>query len=301
MNNFEGIVPAMITIWDEEEEFDEKRTREHVKWLIEKGVHGLAPCGSTGENISMSMKTQKEVIKTVVDEVDGQIPVYPGTGRYSTKLTIELSKYAESVGADGVMVILPYYMEPYKESVKNHYRILSEQIDIPIMVYNNPWFTGYEFDHFEMQELVNDNIVSAVKAAHGDPNRVFELKNQCGDQLKVLYGHDYAAYEAFCNGADGWLSGLPNVCPGLCVKMYQASVNEKNFDKAKKLATKIRPLVDFLLYEKTKETPPRPHFLEFFKESLRLRGRDVGEPRRPLGHLDPERSKKLKQIIDDLF
>ena len=172
--------------------------------------------GSTGENIAMNMEEQREIIAHVGDYLQGQVPLVCGTGRYDTLNTIKMSQFAQEHGADCVMVILPFYLNPHKKAVMQHFRDLRAALDIDIMVYNNPWFAGYELTVQEVKELVDDGTIQAIKAAHGDPNRVHELKFHCGDTLNVFYGHDYCAMEGLLCGADGWLSGFPGILPKQC-------------------------------------------------------------------------------------
>lgn len=290
-----GIMPAALTIWNEDESFDEKGMEAYVGWLLDNGAHSISACGSTGENIAMELEEQKRIIEVVVKTVAGQVPVYVGTGRYTTGATIELSKHAEAVGADGVMVILPYYLKPYKEAAMNHYRALAGEINIPIMVYNNPWFAGYELNAKDVKQLVDEGVVNSIKSAHGDPARVHELKFECGDKLKVFYGHDYAGFEGIAAGADGWLSGILSALPGPCRQIYDAVAVEQNLEKGRAVMNRLMPFINYLTYEKTND---RPHWLEIFKAAVNMQGIYAGKPRRPLGKLDKENIGRLGKVLE---
>ena len=135
---FRGIYPPMITAFKPNEDVDLEATREHVEFLIEGGAHGIIVCGSTGEFFNMTIEERKRVISAVVDQVNGRVPVIAGTADCSTRVVIELSKYAEDVGADGVLIVPPYYYKPNEREIYEHYRLIAEKIDIPIMLYNNP-------------------------------------------------------------------------------------------------------------------------------------------------------------------
>ena len=297
MSKIKGIIPAMITVFDDSEAIDEKGIRSHVNFLIENGVHGIAPVGSTGEFIAMTLEERKRVAEIVVDEARGRVPVYPGTGHYTTKLTIELSQHAQKLGAAGVMVILPYYMQPPKAEVMAHFRELARNISIPIIIYNNPWFAGFELSSWDIAQLVDEGVVASIKAAHGDPDRIHDLKFLCGDKLTALYGHDYCALEAFLAGADGWLSGVLNVFPRLCRDLYDAAVEEKNVDKARMLLRKMLPFIHFVMYNKQDRYP---HWLSVFKTALNLMGRRVGSPRKPITLLRGAEEQKLKAILSNM-
>jgi 4-hydroxy-tetrahydrodipicolinate synthase len=262
-------------------------------------VHGLAPTGSTGEAIAMTTRERTRVVEITVDQAAGRIPVYAGTGHYSTDITIRLSREAISAGAESVMVILPYYYSPPVESAMNHLRKVAEAIDRPIMLYNNPWFAGFELLPAEVKELVDEGVVNSLKAAHGDPMRVNYLKYICGNKLSVLYGHDYAPMEGFFAGADGWLSGLPNVLPGLSVALYRSVVEEKDVDAARRIWQCIVPFTYYFMYER-KGTPQKPHWLSVFKEALNLMGHHVGQPRLPAEPLTEPEQAQLREVLSKL-
>jgi 4-hydroxy-tetrahydrodipicolinate synthase len=292
-----GIMPACLTLWKEDESFNKEAQLKYWQWLIDNGADSLSVCGSTGENMAMSMEEQKEIIKCAVDFAAGRFPVYAGTGRYSTNQTIDLSKYAEEVGADGVMVINPYYFMPSKRVVMNHFRELRKHISIDILVYNNPWFAGYELTAREVKTLIDEGVVGSVKSAHGDSNRCADIKFECGDKCVVMYGHDYEPMQGLFAGADGWLSGLPAAFPKFCRALYNACVVDKNVDKARAIWSKIVPFMNYYYTYKTND----PHWLEIFKYVVKCQGvEEVGVPRKPLGEVLPEEKKKIDQLLKPL-
>ena len=228
-----GVMPAVMTMWNADESYNEKETLRYVQWVLDKGAHSISCVGSTGDNISMSTREQKYIMESIIKSVDHKVPVYPGTGRYSTAQTIELSQYAQKCGAEGVLVIMPYYLQPHKRAVVNHFRKLREAIDIDIILYNNPRFCGYEMTPVEIKAMVDEGLINGFKAAHGDANRIHELKYHCGDKLTVMYGHDYAPMEGFFAKADGWLSGMPAIFPKFARTLFDICTIEKDIDKAK--------------------------------------------------------------------
>ena len=298
MNKVAGLMPACMTIWNDDQSYSKPKMEKYLRWLIDNGAQNLSICGSTGENIAMNMDDQKEIIAHVLSFIDGEVPVYCGTGLYPTLHTVGLSKFAEEHGASGVMVILPYYLAPHKKAVLNHFRELHQNIDIPIMVYNNPWFTGYELTPTEVKTLFDEGVVSSIKAAHGDANRVHELKFHCGDDLSVFYGHDYAAMEGLLAGADGWLSGFPAILPRPCRDLMDICLIEKDVDKARAQQKKMQPYIDYFFYDKEAGVP---HWQEVCKYTLTAQGLDVGLPRRPLGDLDDANKKKIDKLLADLL
>lgn len=290
-------MPASVTMWKEDGSFNAKAQEKYWGWLLDNGATGLSVCGSTGENMAMEMDEQKEIIKRACDFVGGKVPMYAGTGKYSTAATIELSKYAETCGADGVMVINPYYFTPHKRAVMEHFREVHRNINVDILIYNNPWFAGYEFSAREIKELVDEGVIGSVKAAHGDSDRVHNLKYECGDKLVVMYGHDYEPMQALFAGADGWLSGLPAAFPKFCSKLYEVCAIEKNVDKGREIWSHMIPFMNYFYTYKTND----PHWLEIFKYVLECQGIEgVGTARKPLGEVSQEEKKKIEKTLEPL-
>lgn len=295
-----GIIPAMVTVFNQDGSLDEKGTRDYAEWLIQQGVHGLAPTGSTGEAVAMSEEERNRVVEITVEQANGRVPVYAGTGHYSTDATIRQSKAAVAAGADTVMVILPYYYMPPTDDALIHLKKVSDAIGRPILLYNNPWFAGFELSPVQVKKLVDDGIVNSIKAAHGDPMRVNYLKYVCGDSLSVLYGHDYAPMEGFVGGADGWLSGLPNVIPDLAVKLFEAVYEKKDLVAAREVWQRIVPFAYYFMYERP-GSPQKPHWLSVFKEALTLRGLKVGYPRLPAQPLNDQERAVLRDALKKVY
>ncbi len=291
-----GVISPILTLFKEDGSINERGTRDHVNFLIENGVHAIAPGGSTGEFIALTWEERKRLIELVIDEVNGRVPVYAGTGHYSTDLAIRLSQFAQGKGASGVMVIGPYYLNPPKEDALNHYRALRKAIDIPIILYNNVWFAGYDFYPWEVEDLVEEDVLHGIKCAHGDPWKVHTLKHQCGDKLTVYYGHDVNGLEALLVGADGWLTGMVNLIPKQCVELYN-SASAGRVEEAKTLWDKMIPLVNFICVNRKDNYP---HFVQIFKDGLNILGRNVGAPRKPLTPLKEPEWAHLKKLLLDL-
>ncbi|MDR1622972.1 MAG: dihydrodipicolinate synthase family protein [Synergistaceae bacterium] len=298
MKHASGLMPACMTIWNEDQSYSKPKMEKYLRWLIEQGAQNLSICGSTGENIAMNPDEQKEIIAHVLNFIDGEVPIYCGTGFYATKATIEMSRFAQEHGAAGVMVILPFYLNPHKKAVLNHFRELRANLEIPVMVYNNPWFAGYELTPLEVKTLLDEGAINAIKAAHGDANRVHELRFHCGDALDIFYGHDYAAMEGMLAGADGWLSGFPAVLPKACRTLMDICIVEKNVDKARAQQSKMQPYIDYFFYDKENGVP---HWQEICKYTLTAQGLDVGLPRHPLGELDADNKKKVDKLLAELL
>lgn len=296
VNLVKGVVPPMITVFNEDESISERGTRDHVNFLIQNGVHGISPGGSTGEMIALTIAEREQLIEMVIDEAKGKVPLYPGTMHYSTELTIRLSRFAESKGAEGVLVITPYYLNPPKHDAMNYFRDLRQAINIPIILYDNVWFSGYEFSAWDVAQLVEEGVLQGIKCAHGDPWKVHTLKYVCGDKLVVYYGHDVNGLEALLCGADGWLTGGINIAPRYFVDLYEAAANGR-LEEARNLWYRMIPLINFICVDRSENYP---HFVQIFKDGLNMQGRNVGKPRKPLTPLKEAEKTKLRKILADM-
>jgi 4-hydroxy-tetrahydrodipicolinate synthase len=165
-------------------------------------------------------------------------------------------------------------------------------------LYNNPNFAGYELSTPEVKQLVDEGVIQAVKAAHGDPERVSDLKFTCGDVLTVFYGHDYAAFQGYAAGADGWLSGFPAAFPKQCRQLQDAIVVDGDLKKARRIWEKFIPFVDFFM---DPEVNQRAHWLEMLKWAVTVQGVDIGVPRRPLGPLDEAIRDRMQAPLEVLL
>lgn len=293
-----GVMPAAMTFWNADESYNQKETERYLRWLMDKGAQSLSITGSTGENISMRLEEQKQIIDSMLRFIDHEVPVYAGTGRYTTAETIELSLAAKKSGAEGVLVIMPYYLIPHKRAVMQHYRDLRKAVgeELEVCLYNNPRFCGYEMNALEVKQMFDEGSINAIKAAHGDAERVHSLRFHCGDDLTIFYGHDYAPMEGFFAKADGWLSGMPAVLPKFCRTLFDICTVEKDVDKANAYWMKVMPFIDYFITYSNND----PHWHEVFKYVLACQGFDAGLPRRPLGDLDAAEKKKIDALLADM-
>jgi 4-hydroxy-tetrahydrodipicolinate synthase len=261
--------------------------RENVRFQIENGVHGLVPLGTTGESPTIKEEERKLIIKTVVDEVNGKIPVIVGTGTYSTEEAIRLSKEAQDLGADGLLVVAPYYNKPTQEGLYLHFKAISEAVDIPIIVYNIPGRTGV---NVEVQTLVRlsqfDNIV-AVKEASGNLAQVMDIIEALGDRITVLSGDDNFTLPIIALGGKGVISVISNLLPKPMVEFVEAAL-KGDFKKAKELHYHLLPLFKAAFIE----TNPIP-----IKTMMNLVGMKAGPCRLPLCNMQPHNLEKVKKIL----
>lgn len=292
---FKGIFPAMFTVWDEGDNYNPEASETYVDWLIANGVEGLAVTGSTGEMTAMPIDVQKEVIEHVVRYAAGKVPVLASVGKYDTDETLELAATAKDAGADGLMVILPYYYKPYKAAAVRHLKEVSEAIGLPITLYNNPNFSGYELTPREVAALYAEGTISSIKSAHGDASRIADLKALC--DISTFYGHDYGPFGAFACGADGWLSGFPAAFPKQCRALQDAVRDRKDLAEGSRIWKHFYPIVEMFM---DPAVNAEVHWLEMLKFAVEYQGVPVGKPRRPLQQLDPAYQRKMVPLIDEL-
>ncbi|MEM2904572.1 MAG: dihydrodipicolinate synthase family protein [Candidatus Bathyarchaeia archaeon] len=290
-------MPPSITVFKENEDLDEEATRAHIRFLLENGAHGICTTGTTGECAALSDEERRRVIEIIVDEVNGKAPVYAGTGHDSTRLTIELSRYAEDVGADGLLVISPYYRLPTEREIFAHFEKLSSAVNLPIMLYQNPWVTKVDIKPWQVAALFERGYISSVKEAHGDAGRVHDILSLTNGKCRVLYGHDVDAFEAFCVGAEGWIAGGNNLIPKQCRELYDLIVEKREIEKARALWYKLLPLIQLLSYTRTGE---RSNWQAMLKEGLEMRGRRAGRTRMPVLPLPDAERERLRSILGDL-
>jgi len=288
-------VPMITPFKPDDESIYEEGLRNYVEFLISNGVDGLIPSGSSGEFISMETDEQKRVNEIVCDAAKKRVKVFCGTAAYSTRKTIELSKHAEECGADGVMVVTPWYLTPNEDELYRHYAELRNAISIPVMIYHNPYYSGVLMTDNFIAKLYKDGLIDAIKERQADVFRIQNLRYLTDKNFAIFYGYDVSEVEAFVMGADGWVSGLGNLFPAENKKIVTL-MNERKISEAIEWhMTKIRPYLELFLNptEKGYGTP----WMSYLKEGLALRGIDVGVPRKPVLPLEPPEKEKLKKLL----
>lgn len=238
--NLQGVIPAVVTPFDKHEEFDEQAFRNLINWLIEKGITGIVPCGTTGEFSLMSQQERAKVIEVCVDEVNGRIPVIAGTGDTSTKLVIEATRHAKDVGADAAIIVNPYYMKPKGgKGIYDHYISIAEAVDFPIVVYNIPSATNQYIPWEVVEDLAEiDNIVG-LKDSSGDLKYLMSVLEKVGEKIDVVVGWDEVVLPALAAGAKGMILASANVIAPIWIKIYNY-VKEGKLEEARALQRQIQ-------------------------------------------------------------
>lgn len=254
---------------------------------IKEGVDSIIVCGTTGESATMSEAERKDTIKFVVDTVNKRVPVIAGTGSNNTKSAIEMTKYAESVGVDGVLVVTPYYNKATQKGLIEHFTKIAKETTLPIIMYNVPGRTGVNILPETCYELSKiDNIV-AIKEASGNISQVAKIASLCGDDLAIYSGNDDQIIPVLSLGGIGVISVLSNIKPKFTHDMVYDFFNGDVKEACKKQLDSIE-LIDCLF----SEVNPIP-----VKSALNMLGYDYGIPRLPLTELSESNKDKLKKTI----
>jgi len=290
---FHGVYAVICTPFNQDDKIDEAVLRKHLRYLIDDGaVHGIIPTGSTGEFAAMSDRELQQLADITVDEVNGRIPVIVGASAVSTKDTMKRCRHAQKAGADGVMVVAPYYCHPNEREIYEHYKALAEGIDLPIMVYNNPGTSGVDILPGLVARLADFEQISYIKESSGDMTRVAEIMRLCGDKMDIFCGCDTLSMEMFLMGVKGWIAPPANMIPNLCVRLYELAAEQRDMPEARQLYFKLLPLL--AMFETTGQ------YVQLTKAGLEILGRPYGNPRRPLLPPADEDKQRLKQILQTL-
>jgi len=294
-----GVFSPTITAFHPDGSINPTGTRQFVRFLLDQGIDGLAPLGSGGEPVAMTILERMRMMEAIVEETNGKIPILAGTGDYSTATTIELSLHARSLGCRGLMLITPYLMIPPKKDVLNHFRRVREKVGLPIMVYNVPFTTGVEITPEELKAWADEDVIHGVKWSHAEVNRIHNTRFLCGPDFPVFAGNDLIAFEGMAVGAQGWISGVPMMVPGLAVKLHRLLARESKLIEARELWYRMLPLVR-LEFGAAPSGDWNPHIIAVVREAALLRGIPVGASRLPLSPVDPPVREELRKILASL-
>ncbi|ELZ26691.1 dihydrodipicolinate synthase [Halogeometricum pallidum JCM 14848] len=284
-----GVFPAMTTPFAPDERIDHETLAENARRLERAGVDGLVPVGSTGESATLTHDEHVEVVETVVDTVD--VPVIAGAGSNSTREALELSRRSVDVGADGLLLISPYYNKPEQAGFVEHYRTIADAVDVPQIVYNVPSRTGRNIEPGTVELLAGHENIAGYKAASGDLGQISEVVERTRDEeFSVLSGDDALTLPVMSVGGDGTISVTANVEPERTVAMVEAAAAD-DYARARELHHELAPLNRHLFVE----TNPIP-----VKAATEIRGYGPGRLRSPLTDLSPEHRETLDSLLADL-
>lgn len=283
---FFGAYTALITPF-KGEKVDYDKLGELIEFQIENKIDGLVICGTTGESATLTDKEKKKVIKYAIDTVNGRVPVIAGTGSNNTKHAIELSKYAERVGADGVLLVTPYYNKSSQKGLYEHFKTIAESITCPVILYNVPSRTGVNILPDTVYELSKIENIVGIKEASNNFSQILELMSKVPRSFNVISGNDDSIVPLLSLGGAGVISVLSNIYPkavhDIC---YEYLLDNKDY--AKQLQIKYADVIKALFLE----VNPMP-----VKTAMNILGMDVGNCRLPLTTVSNETYERLKSVL----
>ncbi len=285
-----GAFTALVTPF-RNHAIDEDALREHIETQINGGIDGLVPCGTTGESATMSHDEHKRVITICLDQTRARVPVLAGTGSNNTREAIELTAFAKQAGADGALLISPYYNKPTQAGIFAHYQAVAEACSFPLVVYNVPGRTGCNILpetlarlHHEIPEVIG------VKEASGNINQISDVIEYCGPHFSVLAGDDFVVLPTMALGGSGVVSVLSNLLPGKMSALCSACA-ASNMEQAQKLHFELAPLCRAMFLE----TNPIP-----VKTALSLMHKTHLEFRLPLVPMHPQNESRLHELLNSM-
>lgn len=284
---FVGAYTALVTPF-KDNQIDEPTFRKHIEWQIEQGIHGLVPCGTTGESATLSHEEHKQAIRICVDQVKGRVPILAGAGSNNTQEAIELTKFAKKANTEGVLLITPYYNKPTQSGLIAHFRAIAKEVSIPFVVYNVPGRTGVNLLP-ETLALMKDEIkeVVGVKEASGNIKQISEIIEYCGQDFTVLAGEDFIVLPLLGLGGKGAISVVSNIAPKKMSDLCSAHADQDR-EKTLSLHYDLAPLCRAMFFE----TNPIP-----VKTALAMMGKMDLELRLPLVPMLPENETKLRDVL----
>ena len=283
---FSGSLPALVTPFDSKK-VDWSTLEALVKWHIAEGSNGIVAVGTTGESPTLSHQEHEEVFKAVIEYTGGRIPVIAGAGSNSTEEALGLVQAAEETGAEAVLVVTPYYNKPTQTGLYEHYRLLHDNSNIPIIIYNIPGRSVIDMNPSTMGQLAKLPRIIGVKDATGDIVRVSQQRETCGKDFLQLSGEDASALGFNAHGGRGCISVTANVAPGLCSEFQQATL-QGDYQKALQIQDKLLPLHTAIFIEPG---------LVGAKFGLSVLGRCSEEVRLPLTPLAESTKQKIIEAM----
>lgn len=266
---FTGSIPALVTPM-RDGHVDEEAFRSFIEWQVQEGSHGVVPVGTTGESPTLTHDEHKRVVEICIDAVGGRVPVIAGAGSNSTAESVDLARHAEGAGADGVLVVTPYYNKPGQEGLFQHYKAVNDAVGIPIIIYNIPGRSVIDMSVATMARLFELPNIAGVKDATAAIDRVTLQRIEVGKDFNQLSGDDGTALALMAHGGHGCISVTANVAPKL-LSEFQGACMAGDFDKARVTQDRLMPLHNALFIEPSPAgTKYALSILEKMNEDLRL-------------------------------
>ncbi len=281
---FEGSLVALVTPF-KNSQVDYKKLKELIEFHIKSGTNGIVPCGTTGESATLSFDEHERIVGEVVSMVAGRIQVLAGAGSNNTMEALRLTKHAKKVRADGVLLITPYCNKPTPEGLYRHYKLIAEEVDIPIVIYNVPSRTGISITPETVAKLSKIKNIVGIKEASGNIDQTTQILQLC--KITVLSGDDSLTLPIMSVGGKGVISVVANIVPADTAALTRSCL-DGNFDDARKYHHKLFPLSKSMFIE----TNPIP-----VKMAMKLLGKINGEMRLPLCEMTKEHKSQLTTVL----
>jgi 4-hydroxy-tetrahydrodipicolinate synthase len=289
----EGILPALVTPFtDDGKAVDEERLRNLVDHCIELGVHGVVPCGTTGEFVNLTDEEKKRVIKIVVEQVNGRVPVIAGTGASGTDQAVQMTKYAKDIGATAALIVTPFYLKPADRGIYEHYYTIANEVDLPIILYNIPQCTGLALPWQMVEDLAQIPNIVALKDSSGQLSFILAVLEKVRDKINVLCGHDEVVVAGLAAGCSGAILASANVIPDIWIQIYDY-VKKGELQQARELQYKVQKIARIIAGSGAVGT----------KEALKMMKIKVGPVRMPLsvgGELTYESKEELRLDLEKI-
>ena len=282
---FRGTYTMMITPIDKKGRVNLKALRDLTEWQITQGIHGLIPLGSTGEFLSMSSDERTAIAETVIKTANGRVPVLIGTGAEDTREVVRLSREAENLGANGVLIIPPFYATPTVPELVQHYKTVADAISIPIMVYNNPATSNIDLRPEIVAKLSEIDGCQYIKESTLEVTRIRDILRLCGDRMTVFGG--ILGYESFVSGAAGWTCVASNAAPAIMSRVFEL-VQAGKLKEAHALYLQWFPIIDAVFALK---------YVAGSKSLLNHMGFAAGPPRPPRLPLPAVEDDAMKALV----
>ncbi len=284
---FQGSMVAIITTFDVHGNFDEENYRQLIEFQIENGTDAIVPCGTTGESATLDYEEHDQVIKACIEQVNKRVPVLAGTGSNATAEAIAISQHAKEMGADGVLLVAPYYNKPSQEGLYQNFKAIAENVALPQVLYNVPGRTGINMVAETTVRLAEIDNVVAIKEASGDITQASEIIARAGDKIDVLSGDDFLTLPLMACGAKGVISVTANIMPKQVKTMVQA-IQEGRWDEARQLHLQLLDVHQAMFIESN----PVP-----VKTSAALMGKCRSDVRLPMVAMQADTLAKLQMVL----
>lgn len=292
MKELKGAFPVLVTPMHEDETVNFEGFAQNIEKFIQEGVAGLCINGSTGEFVSLTKEERFKAVETAVAQVNGRVPLIVGTAAETTADAIEYTQQAEKAGADAALLINSYYAHPKEDEIYTHFKTVAESVELPVMIYNNPFTSGVDISTETLLKVGRDvRNITHIKESSGDIRKARDIARQGKGDISVFCGSEELVLESFFVGATGWISVAGNIAPRLVTDIYNA-YQSGDLEKAWALYDRLLPLCEFL--------EGSGKYVQIAKRSMELKGWAGGPCRKPRLPLTEQEDARLKELMVNL-